>query len=149
MATATKTVKKAPAKKTSMLSEGEIEALKDTRAERKKGASNGEPELRAAIAKLDAADQTIADKLDAVVRANAPGLSGKTWYGLPAWAGADGKAVVFMTPASKFKERYSSIGFSASAKLDDGNMLETSFAVLKLGDAEVKKLTAMVKKAVS
>jgi uncharacterized protein YdhG (YjbR/CyaY superfamily) len=147
MATATKTAK-APAKKKSMLSEAELEALKDTRAERKKGAVNGEEQLSAAIAKLTGLDKQLAQKLDAIVRANAPTLTGKTWYGLPAWAGADGKAVVFMTPGIKFKERYASIGFGTSAKLDDGNMWTTSFAVLKIGEAEEKKLAAMIKKAV-
>jgi uncharacterized protein YdhG (YjbR/CyaY superfamily) len=149
MATASKTAKKAPAKKTGkFLSDAELEALKDTRAERKKGATNGEEQLRGAIAKLTGLDKQLAEKLDAIVRANAPTLAGKTWYGLPAWAGADGKAVVFFTPGIKFKERYASIGFGTSAKLDDGNMWVTSFAVLKIGEAEEKKLAGMIKKAV-
>jgi uncharacterized protein YdhG (YjbR/CyaY superfamily) len=153
MATTKAAAKKAPAKKAAaktkaFLSEEEIEAMKATKAERKKGAANGEDDLKAAIAKLTGTDKQIADKLDKIVRANAPNLTGKTWYGLPAWAGADGKAVIFFTPGVKFKERYASIGFGTSAKLDDGNMWQTSFAVLKIGEAEEKKLAAMLKKAV-
>jgi len=156
MATTTKTAKapakkaaaKAPAKKKSYLSPEEIEAMKATRAERKRGGANGEDDLKAAIAKLTGTDKQLAEKLDAIVRANAPSLAGKTWYGLPAWAGADGKTVIFFTPGAKFKERYASIGFGTSARLDDGNMWQTSFAVLKIGEAEEKKLAAMLKKAV-
>lgn len=147
MATTTKAAaKKAPAKKKAFLSEEEIEAMKATKAERKGG--DGETQLKDAIAKLTGTDKTIVEKLDKIVRANAPNLTGKTWYGLPAWANADGKAVIFFTPGVKFKERYASIGFGTSAKLDDGNMWQTSFAVLKIGEAEEKKLAAMLKKAV-
>jgi uncharacterized protein YdhG (YjbR/CyaY superfamily) len=147
MATTTKAAaKKAPAKKKAFLSEEEIEAMKATKAERKGG--NGEAQLKEAIAKLTGTDKTIVEKLDKIVRANAPNLTGKTWYGLPAWANADGKAVVFFTPGVKFKERYASIGFGTSAKLDDGNLWQTSFAVLKIGEAEEKKLATLVKKAV-
>jgi uncharacterized protein YdhG (YjbR/CyaY superfamily) len=147
MATTTKAAaKKAPAKKKAFLSEEEIEAMKATKAERKGG--NGEAQLKEAIAKLTGTDKTIVEKLDKIVRANAPNLVGKTWYGLPAWANADGKAVVFFTPGVKFKERYASIGFGTSAKLDDGNLWQTSFAVLKIGEAEEKKLATLVKKAV-
>lgn len=157
MATTTKTTKapakasKAPAAKKAkaVFSAEEIEALQATKAERKKGGANGEADLKAAIAKLTGSDRQLAEKLDAIVRANAPHLAGKTWYGLPAWAGADGKAVCFFTPGVKFKERYASIGFGTSARLDDGNMWTTSFAVLKIGEAEEKKLAAMLRKAVA
>lgn len=152
MATTTKAAakkapaKKAPAKKKAFLSPEEIEAMKATKAERKGG--DGEAQLKDAISKLTGTDKTLAEKLDKIVRANAPKLTGKTWYGMPAWANADGKAVCFFTPGVKFKERYATVGFNTGAKLDDGNLWATSFAVLKIGDAEEKKLAALIKKAV-
>jgi uncharacterized protein YdhG (YjbR/CyaY superfamily) len=90
----------------------------------------------------------VVERLHEIVMVAAPSLEPKTWYGMPAWAGADGKAVVYFTPASKFKERYATLGFNASAKLDDGNMWATSWAVQKLGPAEEKQIAALVKKAV-
>ena len=84
----------------------------------------------------------------AIVREHAPMLASKTFYGMPGWA-LDGKVCVFMQPASKFKVRYCSIGFEPIAQLDDGDMWPTSFAILKIGPAEKKKITALVKKAVS
>jgi hypothetical protein len=151
---ATSKTQKAPAKPAAkkakaVFSAEEIEAMQATKAERKKGGANGEADLKAAIAKLTGTDRQLAGKLDAIVRANAPGLAGKTWYGLPAWAGADGKAVCFFTPGVKFKERYATVGFGTSARLDDGSMWPTSFALLKIGDAEEKKLAAMLRKAVA
>lgn len=132
-----------------VFSDAEMEAMQAAKNERKKGSkADGEADLRAAIAKLDADDKAMTEKLHEIVMANAPSLSPKTWYGLPAWANADGKAVVFFTPASKFKDRYGSLGFQSSAKLDDGNMWPTSFALKKLGEAEEKKIAELVKKAV-
>jgi uncharacterized protein YdhG (YjbR/CyaY superfamily) len=149
MKTPAKTAKKAPAKKTKVFSDAEMEAMQDAKRERKNGSkADGEADLKAAIAKLSGADKAMTEKLHEIVMTTAPALAPKTWYGLPAWANADGKVVVFFTPASKFKERYASLGFGTAAKLDDGNMWPTSFAVLKLGDAEEKKIAALVKKAV-
>jgi uncharacterized protein YdhG (YjbR/CyaY superfamily) len=144
-----KTARKAPAKKTEkVFSDAELEAMQDAKRERRKGSkADGEADLRAAIAKLSGDDKAMTEKLHEIVMANAPSLSPKTWYGLPAWANAEGKAVVFFTPASKFKDRYGSLGFSAGAKLDDGNMWPTSFALLKLGAAEEKRIAALVKQA--
>ena len=141
------TKKKAPASKSTFSAE-ELEAMQATKAERKKGAANGEADLLAAIAKLSGTDKAMTEKLHQIVMTTAPTLAPKTWYGLPAWANADGKVVVFFTPASKFKERYGSLGFGTAAKLDDGDMWPTSFALLKLGEAEEKKIVALVKKAV-
>ena len=89
-----------------------------------------------------------AEKIDAIVRRHAPMLASKTYYGMPGWA-RDGKVCVFMQPASKFKVRYCTIGFDPSANLDDGDMWPTSFALLQIGSAEEKKITALVKQAVS
>ena len=143
--------KKAPAKKTSakVFSDAEMEAMQDAKRERRKGSkADGLADLEAAIAKLAKPEQGVVERLHELVMATAPSLAPKTWYGMPAWAGADGKAVVYYTPASKFKERYATLGFNASAKLDDGHMWPTSWAVLKLGPAEEKHIAALLKKAV-
>jgi uncharacterized protein YdhG (YjbR/CyaY superfamily) len=147
MATTTKATK-APAKKAKVFSDAEMEAMQDAKKERKKGSkADGLADLKAALDKLPAAEKAMGNKLHAIVMATAPSLQPKTWYGMPAWAGEDGKAVCFFTPASKFKERYSTFGFQPSAKIDDGNLWATSFAITKLGDAEEKKIAALVKKA--
>ena len=93
-------------------------------------------------------DREIAEKLHAIVKANAPSLAPRTWYGMPAYAGDDGKAVLFFTAAAKFKERFATLGFNAGAKLDDGNMWPTSWALTKIGEAEEKRIAALVRKAV-
>jgi uncharacterized protein YdhG (YjbR/CyaY superfamily) len=104
--------------------------------------------LADAIANLPAEERKMAKEIDAIIRANAPMLASKTYYGMPGWA-LDGKVCVFISPASKFKTRYCTIGFEGIANLDDGNMWPTSFAILKIGPAEKKRITALVKKAVS
>jgi uncharacterized protein YdhG (YjbR/CyaY superfamily) len=151
MATTAKTTK-APAKKAKsdkVFTDAEMEAMQDAKKERKKGAkADGLADLRAALAKLPAAEKAMGERLHDLVMANAPGLAPKTWYGMPAWADENGKAVCFFTPASKFKERYSSFGFQPNAKLDDGTMWVTSFALLKLEAADEKKLAALIRKAV-
>ena len=150
MATTTKAAK-APAKKktTKVFSDAEMEAMQDAKKERKKGSKDdGLADLKAALAKLSAAEKAMGEKLHEIVTANAPGLAPRTWYGMPAWADDTGKAVIFFTPASKFKERYSTLGFNTGAKLDDGNFWPTSWALTKLGSAEEKAITALVKKAV-
>ena len=137
-------------------SDEEIEAMKDKVAEekaekaaRRKGGKqiDGEADLLAKIAEMKGLDKELAEGLHALVKQHAPGLAPKTWYGMPAWAGEDGKAVVFFTPAIKFKERYATLGFNTGAKLDDGNMWPTSFALLKLGPAEKKAIAALLEKA--
>jgi uncharacterized protein YdhG (YjbR/CyaY superfamily) len=85
--------------------------------------------------------------LHKIIRDAAPGLTPKTWYGMPAYANADEKVVVFFKPASKFKDRYLTLGFNDRAKLDDGAMWPTSYAVVKLTAAEEKQIAALVKKA--
>lgn len=148
MPTTTK-AKKAPAKQAKVFSDAEMEAMQDAKKERKKGSKvDGLADLEAALTKLSGLDRTIADGLHALVSEHAPSLAPKTWYGLPAWANADGKAVIFLTPASKFKARYATIGFSDLAQIDDGNLWPTSYGITKMGDAEKKKVAALIKQAV-
>jgi uncharacterized protein YdhG (YjbR/CyaY superfamily) len=144
--------KKAPAKKAAakVFSDAEMEAMQAAKKERKKGGkADGLADLKAAIDKLSGLDRTIADGLHALVSEHAPSLAPKTWYGLPAWANADGKAVIFLTPATKFKARYATIGFSDLAQIDEGNLWPTSYGITRLGDVERKKLAALIRQAVS
>ncbi len=108
----------------------------------------GERDLLAKIAEMPKADRVMAERLHAIVTANAPDLMPKTWYGMPAYA-RDGKVVCFFKSADKFKSRYATIGFEETAHLDDGAMWPTSYAVTKLTAADEKKIAALVKKAVS
>ena len=93
------------------------------------------------------ADRVMAERLHALVQEAAPALSPKTWYGMPAYANEDGKVVCFFTPAVKFKSRYATFGFEEAAKLDEGNVWPTSFALKKLTAADEKRIAALVKKA--
>jgi uncharacterized protein YdhG (YjbR/CyaY superfamily) len=141
-----------PARKkaAAVFSDAELEALAETRRERKKaGKTDGLADLQAALEKLPADEKAMGEALHELVMANAPSLAPKTWYGMPAWANADGKVVCFYKPAGKFKERYSTFGFNTEANLDDGNMWVTSFGLIKLGAAEAKQLAVLVKKAAS
>ena len=122
-------------------------ALKETIQERK--GANDEKALLAKIAEMSGSDRAIAKRLHELITSTAPSLSPKTWYGMPAYANKDGKVVCFFTPADKFKERYATFGFQASANLDEGNMWPTSFALTKLTAAEEARIGALVKKAVS
>jgi uncharacterized protein YdhG (YjbR/CyaY superfamily) len=106
----------------------------------------GERDLLAKIAEMPKADRVMAEGFHAIVTANAPALSPKTWYGMPAYA-RDGKIVCFFKSADKFKSRYATIGFEESASLDDGAMWPTSFALTELTPAGEKKIAALVKKA--
>ncbi len=112
------------------------------------GKANGESDVLAKIAEMPEPDRAMAERLHAIVKASAPALSPRTWYGMPAYA-KDGKVVCYFTPASKFKERYATFGFNATANLDEGNMWPTSFALKELTAAEEARISALVKKAVS
>ena len=126
------------------------ERAKELKAEARvsKDREAGERDLLAKLAELPKPDRSMAEKIHGIVTASAPDLMPRTWYGMPAYA-KDGKVVCFFTPASKFKERYATFGFNATANLDDGNMWPTSFALKKLTASEEKKIAALVKKAVS
>jgi uncharacterized protein YdhG (YjbR/CyaY superfamily) len=117
-------------------------------ARRKKSREDGERDVLAKIAEMPEADRAMATRLHELIKASAPALSPRTWYGMPAYAG-EGKVVCYFTPASKFKERYATFGFNAAANLDVGNMWPTSFALKELTAAEEAKISKLVKKAVS
>ncbi len=113
-----------------------------------KNKADGERDVRAKIAEMPEPDRTMAERLHAIVKASAPALSPRTWYGMPAYA-KDGNVVCFFQSAQKFKTRYATFGFSDKANLDEGAMWPTSFALKALTAAEEKKIGALVKKAVS
>jgi len=115
----------------------------------KKDRATGEKAVLEKIAEMKGSDRAMAKRLHAIIKASAPTLSPKTWYGMPAYANEDGKVVCYFTAASKFKERYATFGFNATANLDEGNMWPTSFALTELTAAEEAKIGALVKKAVS
>jgi uncharacterized protein YdhG (YjbR/CyaY superfamily) len=127
------------------------ERAKELKAEARanKDRAAGESDLLAKIAAMPEPDRAMAKRLHAIVKASAPALLPKTWYGMPAYADKDGKVVCFFTPASKFNSRYATFGFNDTANLDEGAMWPTSFALKKLTDADEKKIVALVKKAVS
>ena len=132
------------------LSAEERAALKETMQERK-AAERGENDERAVLAKfaeMSGSDRAIAKRLHELVKSNAPSLSPKTWYGMPAYADKDGKVVCFFTPADKFKSRYATFGFNDTAKLDEGTMWPTSWALKELTAADAAKIGALVKKSV-
>jgi uncharacterized protein YdhG (YjbR/CyaY superfamily) len=112
------------------------------------GKADGERDVLAKIAEMPDPDRAMAERLHALIKASAPALSPKTWYGMPAYA-KDGKVVCYFTPASKFNSRYATFGFNDDANLDEGNMWPTSFALKKLTAAEEARIGALVKKAVS
>ena len=108
--------------------------------------ADGERDLLAKITEMPAPDRVIAERLHAIIKASAPDLTSKTWYGMPAYA-RDGKVVCFFQPASKFKARYATFGFNDAARLDDGTMWPTSWALTKLTVADEATIGALVKKA--
>jgi len=119
----------------------------EARANRDKAA--GERDVLAKIAEMPQPDHAIAERLHAIVKASAPDLSPKTWYGMPAYANKDGKVVCFFQSGQKYDSRYSTFGFQDAANLDEGAMWPTSYALTKLTAADEKKIAALVKKAVS
>ncbi len=125
------------------------ERAKELKAEARasKDKADGEADLLAKIAEMPKSDRAIAQRIHAIVKANAPDLSPKTWYGMPAYA-KDGKIVCFFQSAQKFKARYATLGFNDAAKLDDGSMWPIAFALTKLTAADEKRIGALVKKAV-
>jgi uncharacterized protein YdhG (YjbR/CyaY superfamily) len=133
------------------LSAAEIAAMKETMKERKASLNKEEAEkaVLEKIAEMKGLDHALAKRIHEIIKANAPGLSPKTWYGMPAYANADGKIVCFFQSAKKFEARYATLGFNDSAKLDEGHMWPTSFAVKELTSAEEARISALVKKAVS
>ena len=127
----------------------EEKAAMKARARELKANEDGETAVSAAIAKMSPQDRAIAKRVHELVRAAAPDLTPKTWYGMPAYANKDGKVVCFFRDAGKFKERYAMLGFNDSAKLDDGSMWPVAYALTKLTAADEAKIRALVKKAVA
>ncbi len=145
---------KSTSKKSKGFSDEEKAAMKERAKELKaearanKDKAEGESAALAAIAALPEPDRGMGKRLHEIIKASAPALAPKTWYGMPAYANTDGKVVCFFTPASKFNARYATFGFNDDANLDEGDMWPTSFALKKLTAAEEKKISALVKKAV-
>ena len=119
----------------------------EARAEQDKAA--GESDLLAKIAEMEEPDRAMATRLHEIIKANAPDLSPKTWYGMPAYANKDGKVVCFFQSAQKFKARYATFGFQDTANLDEGAIWPTSFALKELTDDVEARIIALVNKAVS
>ena len=126
------------------------ERAQELKAEARRGAdkAEGESAVLAKIAEMQGSERSMAKRLHTIIKASAPALSPKTWYGMPAYA-KDGKVVCFFQSAQKFQSRYATFGFSDEANLDEGAMWPTSFALKELTAAEEAKIGALVKKAVS
>jgi hypothetical protein len=123
-------------------------AMRERVREMKGDKQDGEADLLAKIAEMGESDRVMAERLHALVKDAAPGLSSRTWYGMPAYAN-DGSVLFFFKPAQKFKARYATLGFSDKAKLDDGAMWPTEFALMKLTGAEENKIRALISQAIS
>lgn len=154
MANARKTSTSKTTESPERLSAEERAALKERTAElraagrgKKSEKADGESDLLAKIAEMAEPDRVLAERLHALVTAAAPQLTAKTWYGMPAYA-LDGQVLCFFQPAAKFKARYATLGFNDNAKLDDGALWPTAYALTTLGDAEAAAITTLVKRAV-
>ena len=119
-----------------------------TRRGKRASQADGESEVLAKIAEMAEPDRVRAERLHEIIKASAPGISPRTWYGMPAYA-KDGNTVCFFQPAQKFKTRYATLGFSDKATLDDGTMWPTSYALTELTAADEARIADLVKKAVS
>ena len=144
-----------PTKRTTRFTAEERAAMKERaqelKAERRgsrSGKADGESDVLAKIAEMPKSDRVMAERLHAIVKASAPELSPRTWYGMPAYA-KDGKVVCFFQSAHKFKARYATFGFSDKANLDEGSMWPTSFALTELTAADEARIGALVKQAAS
>ncbi len=143
-----------PAKKAAKPSKGftdeERAAMKERVKELKATGlrEDGERDVLAKIAEMPESDRIMGERIHAIMKASAPDLVPRTWYGMPAYA-KDGNVLCFFHSAEKFKTRYATLGFSDKAKLDEGNMWPTDFALTKLTRADEARITALVKKAVS
>ena len=141
-------------KKTTRFTDEERAAMKSRAQELKaearsnKDKAEGERAVLAVIAAMQKSDRVMAERIHAIVQDSAPDLWPKTWYGMPAYA-RDGKVVCFFKSAEKFNSRYATLGFEETAKLDDGAMWPTSYALTKLTAADEKRIGAIVKQAVS
>ena len=136
-------------KKSELFSDEEMAAMKEAvRERRRSGDADGESDVLAKIEEMQGSDRAIAERFHALVKANAPALVAKTWYGMPAYANRDGKVICFFQSAQKFKARYATLGFQHDARLDEGSMWPTSWALTALTPADEKRVIALLKKAV-
>ncbi len=128
----------------------EIAAMKETAKERKMAANKEEAEkaVLEKIAEMNGSDRSLAKRIHEIVKANAPSLSPRTWYGMPAYADGEGNIICFFQPADKFKARYGTLGFNDRAKLDEGLMWPTAYALTELTPAEEARIAALVRKAI-
>jgi uncharacterized protein YdhG (YjbR/CyaY superfamily) len=143
--------RRATGRASQLLTAEERAAMRETLNERRRarsGEADGESEVLAKIAEMPEPDRVMAERLHAIIKAGAPTLSPRTWYGMPAYA-KDGKVVCFFQGAQKFKSRYATFGFQQAASLDEGDMWPTSFALKRLTAADEARISALVKKAVS
>ena len=124
------------------------ERAQELKAGARRGKAAGESEVLAKIAEMPEPDRGLAERLHALIRASAPDLSPRTWYGMPAYA-KDGKVVCFFQSAQKFHTRYATLGFNDAANLDEGAMWPVAFALTELTAADEARISALVKKAVS
>ena len=134
-------------KSTKGFTDEELDAMKERMRELKATQADGESEVLAKIAEMPEPDRSMANRLHEIIRTCSPALSPRTWYGMPAYA-KDGKVVCFFQSGRKFKTRYATLGFSDSAKLDEGSMWPTAYALKELTAAEEARIVALVKKAV-
>jgi hypothetical protein len=137
----------ASGKRSKGFTDEERAAMKERIHELTADKADGESAVLAKIAEMPDPDRVMGERLHAIVKASAPALSPKTWYGMPAYA-KDGKVVCFFQSAQKFKARYATFGFSDEAKLDEGSMWPTAFALKELTAADEARIAALVKKAV-
>ena len=117
--------------------------------ELKAGEEDAESTVLAKIAEMQESDRALGERLHAIIKASAPALSPKTWYGMPAYADHEGKVVCFFQTAQKFNTRYATLGFNDTANLDEGAMWPVAFALKELTAAEEERIGALLKKAVS
>jgi uncharacterized protein YdhG (YjbR/CyaY superfamily) len=145
-----KSAKSTTATKSKGFTAEERAAMKERAQELKAEAAkaDGESALLAKVAEMKGTDRAMAKRLHTIIKNSAPGLSPKTWYGMPAYANKDGKVVCFFQSAEKFNSRYATFGFSDEANLDKGAMWPTSFALKELTAADEAKIAALIKKAV-
>ncbi len=124
------------------------ERARERKARPRAGKADGEHDVLAKIAEMPASDRVMAERVHAIIKAHAPSLSPRTWYGMPAYT-KDDQVVCFFRSAQKFKTRYATLGFSDEANLDEGNMWPTDFALKELNSAEETRIANLVKKALS
>ena len=146
-----KSARSTTSKASQLLTDEERAAMRETLQERRRvrsGEGDGEGDVLAKIAEMPEPDRVMAERLHAIIKASAPTLSPRTWYGMPTYA-KDGKVVCFFQSAHKFKSRYATLGFAVAANLDEGDMWPTYFALIRLTADVEERIGTLVKRAVS